>query len=80
MDVSKRFELLILLFMILAISQYTTVEARAISLQHPQRYSKEFANNLGVVCDCCDGEEGDQCRSSWEGSCSKLRCLPWKYH
>ncbi|KAI8028704.1 hypothetical protein LOK49_LG01G00801 [Camellia lanceoleosa] len=44
------------------------------------RYSKEFANKLGVVCDCCDGEEGDQCRSSWEGSCSKLRCLPWKYH
>lgn len=41
-------------------------------------YSKVF-NTLGVVCKCCDGE-GGECRTTWEGSCPKLQCLPWKYH
>lgn len=34
---------------------------------------------LGIVCKCCDGESG-KCRSTWDGSCSKLQCLPWKFH
>ncbi|KAI6698355.1 hypothetical protein NL676_018474 [Syzygium grande] len=38
-------------------------------------YSKILAT-LGVVCKCCDG--GGECTVTWEGSCSKLQCLPWK--
>ncbi|KAL5706278.1 hypothetical protein ACHQM5_024470 [Ranunculus cassubicifolius] len=42
-----------------------------------QRFSKISAT-LGMSCKCCDGEEGI-CRSTWEASCSKLECLPWKF-
>ncbi|KAG5559029.1 hypothetical protein RHGRI_008822 [Rhododendron griersonianum] len=44
-------------------------------------HNSKVLDTLGVVCDCCDGvEAGDRCSSSWEGHCTKLRCLPWKYH
>lgn len=43
-------------------------------------YEKVFAT-LGVKCKCCDGSSSDEnCKSIWEGSCSKLQCLPWKDH
>ncbi|KAI8565245.1 hypothetical protein RHMOL_Rhmol03G0244200 [Rhododendron molle] len=83
MNVSKRFGLLVFLFMVIAISQYpTSVEPRAApTLLRQQRYNSKVLDTLGVVCDCCDGvEAGDRCSSSWEGRCTKLRCLPWKYH
>ncbi|KAJ9684427.1 hypothetical protein PVL29_016742 [Vitis rotundifolia] len=71
----RRFELLALFFIVVAIFQYPrAMEAKPASFQ---RYSKVF-NTLGVVCKCCDGE-GGECKSTWEGSCPKLQCLPWKY-
>ncbi|KZV51746.1 putative proteasome inhibitor [Dorcoceras hygrometricum] len=57
-----------------------TVDARpAPKFQTQQRYSKVFAN-LGVICKCCNGEVDGNCRDSWDGICSDLRCLPWKLH
>ncbi|KAK1265747.1 hypothetical protein QJS04_geneDACA011381 [Acorus gramineus] len=39
-------------------------------------YVKMLAT-LGLECTCCDGA-GGECRSTWDGSCSKLDCRPWK--
>ena len=39
-------------------------------------YASVFAT-LGLVCKCCDGGE---CKSTWNNSCSKVQCLPWKQH
>ncbi|KAJ4720894.1 Fibropellin-1 like [Melia azedarach] len=76
------FQLLLVLLLIVAVSQCScrVVKAtRARILNHQLGYSKTYATQLGVVCKCCDGEKGE-CRSTWEGSCSKLQCLPWKFH
>ncbi|GMH10185.1 hypothetical protein Nepgr_012026 [Nepenthes gracilis] len=55
------------------------VRARPLALPpHHPSYSK-FYETLGVVCKCCDGV-GAECSSRWTGSCSKLQCLPWKFH
>ncbi|KAA8534153.1 hypothetical protein F0562_031654 [Nyssa sinensis] len=55
MGMAKRFELSVLLLLIVAFSQCSrAVDARPTTLQYPQRYSKLFAT-LGVVCECCDG-------------------------
>ncbi|KAK9158915.1 hypothetical protein Scep_005489 [Stephania cephalantha] len=53
-------------------------EARAgpvLMMKHQRQF--DLWRTLGVGCNCCDGESG-QCRSTWEGSCTKLECLPWK--
>ncbi|KAM7499310.1 hypothetical protein LguiA_023724 [Lonicera macranthoides] len=77
MVTTKRFNIFVLPLMIIIIvtSQYAqAVESKpTIQLQHQQRYSK-MLSTLGMVCKCCD----DECRSTWEGSCSNLQCLPWK--
>ncbi|XAR66228.1 hypothetical protein NMG60_11012379 [Bertholletia excelsa] len=83
MDTSRRFELLLLLFLMAITFQSRSVEPRAmaLALQNPpiSGDTKELARALGMVCNCCDGVEGDECRSSWEGRCTELRCFPWKY-
>ncbi|KAL8167917.1 hypothetical protein V2J09_009416 [Rumex salicifolius] len=70
--------LLLLLWASTFLSNGSVALARPInpssSPSHFGRYSKVFGT-LGVECKCCDGE----CTSSWEGSCSKLHCLPWKF-
>ncbi|KAJ4719929.1 Fibropellin-1 like [Melia azedarach] len=78
------FQLLLLLLLVVAVSQCScrSVVVKAIRptiLNHRLGYSKTFAAQLGVVCKCCDGEKGE-CRSTWQGSCSNLQCLPWKFH
>ncbi|KDP44860.1 hypothetical protein JCGZ_01360 [Jatropha curcas] len=77
MAVSKGLVVLVLLFTIVAMSlQYPGgAEAGAVSLKHGN--SKKFFATLGLECKCCDGDKGE-CRSSWESSCSKLQCHPWK--
>jgi len=37
-----------------------------------------FVATLGIECKCCDGIKGE-CRSTWDSSCPKLQCLPWKH-
>ncbi|KAL9388812.1 hypothetical protein Peur_017417 [Populus x canadensis] len=68
----------LLLLLIFTISRYPrAVEARPLTLQ--QGNSKRFFATLGLECKCCDGAKGE-CRSSWESSCPKLKCHPWKSH
>ncbi|XAR71977.1 hypothetical protein NMG60_11018444 [Bertholletia excelsa] len=82
MYAAKRLLLLLLLIMMTtAIFKHpgVQVQAGAMAPQFPQKYSKVFSS-LGLVCKCCDGVEGGECRSTWEGPCTNLRCAPWKYH
>ncbi|KAL9365289.1 hypothetical protein Peur_043162 [Populus x canadensis] len=68
----------LLLLIISAISQHPgAIEARPLTLQ--QGNSKRFFASLGLECKCCDGAKGE-CRSSWDSSCPKLKCHPWKSH
>ncbi|KAI5574879.1 hypothetical protein BDE02_10G175100 [Populus trichocarpa] len=68
----------LLLLLIFTMYQYPrAVEARPLTLQ--QGNSKRFFATLGLECKCCDGAKGE-CRSSWESSCPKLKCHPWKSH
>ncbi|GAV56835.1 hypothetical protein CFOL_v3_00377 [Cephalotus follicularis] len=79
MAMPKCFGFFVLVLMIIAITQNPReVEARPITLSSQEGYSMMFAT-LGIVCKCCDGE-GDECRSTWKGFCSKPQCLPWKFH
>ena len=41
-------------------------------------YARVF-DTLGMICKCCDGPGGD-CTSRWNGSCSNLQCIPWRFH
>ncbi|OAY41398.1 hypothetical protein MANES_09G098400v8 [Manihot esculenta] len=80
MGVSSKSSVLFLL-LVLAVSSAQKpriiAEARTISFLAEQNHSKIFAT-LGVVCKCCDGEQGE-CRRIWKkGSCHNLQCLPWK--
>ncbi|KAK1320857.1 hypothetical protein QJS10_CPA03g01763 [Acorus calamus] len=52
------------------------VDARPLSLLHKQNYVN-MLGSLGMECTCCDSAGGG-CRSTWEGSCKKLDCRPWK--
>ncbi|PIN02254.1 hypothetical protein CDL12_25229 [Handroanthus impetiginosus] len=75
-----QFLTLLLLMVCLAIQETRRAAARPLPFSSQQRYGKTFAS-LGVVCKCCDGVEGggeESCTASWDGSCSKLHCLPWK--
>ncbi|KZV53409.1 hypothetical protein F511_10195 [Dorcoceras hygrometricum] len=53
------------------------VEARPLPSPLQQSDRSKIIASLGVVCKCCDDEH---CAISWDGSCSNLRCLPWKVH
>ncbi|KAJ6357639.1 hypothetical protein OIU78_005478 [Salix suchowensis] len=44
-----------------------------------RKFKRVFFATLGLECNCCDGAKGE-CRSSWESSCPKLKCHPWKSH
>ncbi|GMN47756.1 hypothetical protein TIFTF001_016931 [Ficus carica] len=65
----------VLLVVVLASEKSAAVQARPLSFAQ-QRYANVFAT-LGLVCKCCDGGE---CTSTWNKSCSKVQCLPWKQH
>ncbi|OAY43599.1 hypothetical protein MANES_08G082100v8 [Manihot esculenta] len=71
---------LLMLLLLLAISLATKpriTDARTLSFLAKQNHS-EILTNLGVVCKCCDGGQGE-CTATWKkGSCHKLQCLPWK--
>ncbi|KAE9592038.1 hypothetical protein Lal_00038283 [Lupinus albus] len=79
MAMNKPHVLLMLIIMVVSISEKPLViEGRTLSLISNQGYSKIFAT-LGVVCKCCDGDEG-ACTNTWTKSCNNLKCLPWKSH
>ncbi|KAJ6690218.1 hypothetical protein OIU85_006495 [Salix viminalis] len=68
----------LLLLVVFDISQYPrAMEARPLALQRGN--SKMFFASLGLECKCCDDARGE-CRSSWDSSCPKLKCHPWKSH
>ncbi|KAM5560255.1 hypothetical protein ABKV19_021434 [Rosa sericea] len=69
---------LVILLVACASEKSLAVEARPLSLFSQQGYSKVFGT-LGIACECCDGV-GGECKSRWTGSCSSLKCLPWKQH
>ncbi|KAL3536451.1 hypothetical protein ACH5RR_004912 [Cinchona calisaya] len=86
----KRFPLFLMLLFVASFGLQqqklnSVVEAsRPLPFVNQQRYSNIF-DSLGVVCKCCDyaaamGESEEHCTTSWAGSCSNLRCLPWKLH
>ncbi|KAG5237515.1 hypothetical protein OIU77_013560 [Salix suchowensis] len=79
MDATKHLKAsFLLLLLVCTIFQYPgAVGARPLTLQ--QGNSKGFFATLGLECNCCDGAKGE-CRSSWESSCPKLKCHPWKSH
>ncbi|TMW90273.1 hypothetical protein EJD97_015976 [Solanum chilense] len=54
-----------------AIQQHNTIKLSS--------YLKMF-ETLGMVCKCCDGDKfgQDLCSATWDGSCSNLKCFPWK--
>ncbi|KAG5239900.1 hypothetical protein OIU76_013297 [Salix suchowensis] len=69
----------LLLLVVFDISQYPrAMEARPLALQRAGN-SKMFFASLGLECKCCDAASGE-CRSSWDSSCPKLKCHPWKSH
>ncbi|KAF4395661.1 hypothetical protein G4B88_013435 [Cannabis sativa] len=63
----------------------SVVEGRTLKIRHNKQgydkynYLKNFDETLGAVCKCCDGE-GGSCTRNWNAPCSKLQCLPWKFH
>ncbi|KAL3717097.1 hypothetical protein ACJRO7_008644 [Eucalyptus globulus] len=54
-----------------------STEARSLAnIPSHHRYSGIFGT-LGIVCKCCD-RAGGECTDMHTGSCSNLRCFPWK--
>ncbi|OWM70014.1 hypothetical protein CDL15_Pgr025863 [Punica granatum] len=69
----------LLLLMVVTIIQWPKeAEGRMVKFEHRANNSN-FYSTLGLVCECCDGPEGE-CRSKWDAPCAKLKCHPWKYH
>uniref|UniRef100_M1C8Y8 Uncharacterized protein n=1 Tax=Solanum tuberosum TaxID=4113 RepID=M1C8Y8_SOLTU len=73
------FKVHFLLLSLLLINFSESRSARPISLQQHSTnklssYLKMF-ETLGMVCKCCDGVV---CSATWDGSCSNLKCFPWK--
>ncbi|KAL4620997.1 hypothetical protein ACB092_06G196700 [Castanea dentata] len=58
------------------LQQPKELEARPLTLQKGRL--NNFVATLGIECKCCDGIKGE-CRSTWDSSCPKLQCLPWKH-
>ncbi|KAF9597468.1 hypothetical protein IFM89_018914 [Coptis chinensis] len=78
MALSKPCVLLVLVLMFLAQAhRLPGADSRPHPILEQTRYSKVF-KTLGIGCKCCDGKEG-VCRSTWDGSCTRLQCLPWKF-
>lgn len=78
------FKVHFLLLSLLLINFSESRFARPISLQQHNTiklssYLKMF-ETLGMVCKCCDGDNigQDLCSATWDGSCSNLKCVPWK--
>ncbi|KAE7996702.1 hypothetical protein FH972_001402 [Carpinus fangiana] len=81
MDMPKHFRLFFWLLIIFAMLQQPRASGvvRAVTIKDHQRgYSKAFVATLGLVCKCCDGM-GGECSSTWNYTCPKLQCLPWKH-
>ncbi|CAN0878691.1 hypothetical protein LINGRAHAP2_LOCUS12601 [Linum grandiflorum] len=69
-----------LLLLLLIITQSATnisksAEARTLPFSSLHLRSSKIFATLGVECKCCDSGE---CSTSWKGSCSDLKCLPWR--
>ncbi|EEF38178.1 conserved hypothetical protein [Ricinus communis] len=79
MAVPKGFLACLLLLMIAAMFHQSPRGGEARTLTLKQGNTKKFFATLGLECKCCDGAHGE-CRSSWESSCPKLQCHPWKAH
>ncbi|KAG6621227.1 hypothetical protein I3842_01G294600 [Carya illinoinensis] len=81
MGMQMRFQLFFWLVMILALYQEPRALEAILSVtlndHHRGHNLKTFAATLGIVCKCCDGLNGE-CRTTWDASCPKLKCLPWK--
>ncbi|CAH1445836.1 unnamed protein product [Lactuca virosa] len=73
-----------LLFMFLLITSYRyqshplMTEARPLSIIPQQKYLSSF-DTLGMICKCCDLPK-NECTSKWNGSCSNIQCIPWRFH
>ncbi|CAN0909598.1 hypothetical protein LINGRAHAP2_LOCUS25866 [Linum grandiflorum] len=53
-----------------------TEAARTINQQGERMKGlNEVYSKLGLICKCCDG---GRCTSSWNSSCSNLRCSSWR--
>ncbi|KAG1339283.1 hypothetical protein COCNU_04G015890 [Cocos nucifera] len=52
-------------------------EARPLPSIKQERYV-QVLESLGLNCRCCDGA-GGECRTTWNSTCAKLDCLPWKF-
>ncbi|KAL4340407.1 hypothetical protein GQ457_08G019660 [Hibiscus cannabinus] len=66
------------LLLLLVVMMWVSAARPLPVLPDQQRYWK-MLGSLGVVCECCDGSEGE-CSATWTQPCSKLKCLPWKLH
>lgn len=83
---AKPFQVFLILLMILPFSQssYGTVPRPITVLNKRSKDWHSYQGNanifatLGVVCKCCDGL-GAECKSTFEGTCVKLQCHPWKF-
>ncbi|KAM1748907.1 hypothetical protein ACFX1T_009718 [Malus domestica] len=69
---------LLLLVVLFTSGKSSGAEGRPLSLTPQRGYAKVFGT-LGIVCECCDGA-GGECTSTWNESCTKLKCHPWKQH
>ncbi|GMY39673.1 hypothetical protein FCV25MIE_34917 [Fagus crenata] len=80
MGMPKCFWLFFWFSMIVAMLQQPRgLEARPLTIvDYKQGHLNKFVATLGIVCKCCDGIKGE-CRSTWDSSCPKLQCLPWKH-
>ncbi|KAG9146093.1 hypothetical protein Leryth_027292 [Lithospermum erythrorhizon] len=87
---SKPNLLFIALIMVIgfACNQESKVFIQARPLLVKQETEKETIHRntlfatLGLVCKCCDdATKGDgECVSTWKGTCSDIKCSPWKSH
>ncbi|WCJ19689.1 hypothetical protein M5689_001970 [Euphorbia peplus] len=77
MGFPKLISTFLLLFIIVAFSHDYPKGGEARPLTLNEGNAKKLFGSLGVVCKCCDGTNGE-CTTSWESSCLKLQCHPWK--
>ncbi|KAG0463789.1 hypothetical protein HPP92_019374 [Vanilla planifolia] len=75
---SKRVFCSVLLLFILHGQIFVAAEGRPISIVKQDGFLKEM-QLLGLMCRCCDGNGSTECRSSWDSTCPKLDCRPWKF-
>ncbi|CAN1142494.1 hypothetical protein LINPERPRIM_LOCUS26049 [Linum perenne] len=61
--------------LLLLIITLSSAEARTLPFSSLHLRSSKIFATLGVECKCCDSGE---CLTSWKGSCSDVKCLPWR--